>query len=96
MTKLDGTAEHKHSIYDFVMWGNPTKDSVTNSTTFNGTSTVTMKDGPVTDVSTQITAFDSSAITISLDPEVTNNHFGTKPIFGTQHLSCVEQPEFCK
>ena len=33
MTKLDGTAEHKHSIYDFVMVGNPTKDSVTNSTT---------------------------------------------------------------
>ena len=69
MTKLDGTAEHKHSIYDFAMVGNPTKDSVTNSTTYNGTSTVTMKDGPVTDVSTQITTFDSSAITISLDPK---------------------------
>ena len=66
MTKLDGTAEHKHSIYDFTMVGNLTKDSVTNSTTYNGTSTVTMKDGPVTDVSTQITTFDSSAITISL------------------------------
>src|ERR1051326_5039461 len=46
MTKLNGTAEHKHSIYDFVMIGNPTKDSVTNSTLYNGTSTVTMKDGP--------------------------------------------------
>ena len=96
MTKLNGTAEHKHSIYDFVMIGNPTKDSLTNSTIYNGTSTVTMKDGPVTNVSTQITIFDNSAITISLDPKASNNHFGTKPIFGTQHLICVEQPELCK
>lgn len=96
MIKLDGTAEHKHSIYDFAMVGNPTKDSVFNSTEYNGTSTVTMKDGPLTDVPTQITTFDSSALTISLDPKASNNHFGTQPIFGTQHLICVEQPELCR
>lgn len=96
MTKLDGTAEHTHSIYDFKIAGNPTTNSVTNSTTYNGTSTVTMKGKPVTNVSTQIIAYDDSAIAISLDPKASNSHFGTTPIFGTQHLICVEQPELCK
>jgi hypothetical protein len=96
MAKLDGTAEHTHSIYDFKIVGNPNTDSVTNSTTYNGTSTVTMKGKPVTNVSTQIIAYDDSAIAISLDPKASNSHFGTTPIFGTQHLICVEQPELCK
>jgi hypothetical protein len=96
MVKLDGTAKHTHSIYDFKIAGNPTTDSANNSTTYNGTSTVTMKDKPVTDVLTKIIAYDDSAIAISLDPKASNSHFGTTPIFGTQHLICVEQPELCQ
>ncbi len=96
MTKLDGTAEHTHSIYDFKLTGNPTTDNVTNSTTYNGTSTVTMREGPVSNVPVQIIKYDDSAITISLDPEALDNHFGTTPIFGTQHLICIEQPELCQ
>ena len=96
MVKLDGTAKHTHSIYDFKLAGNPTTDSVTNSTTYNGTSTVTMKEKPATNVPTQIISYDNSAIAISLNPKATNSHFGTTPIFGTQHLICVEQPELCK
>jgi VCBS repeat-containing protein len=64
MTKLIGTAEHKHSIYDFTTLFNPTKDIVINSTTHNGTFTVTMKDGSLTYVPIQITTFDNSAIAI--------------------------------
>jgi hypothetical protein len=96
MVKLDGTAKHTHSIYDFKLAGNPTPDSVTNSTTYNGTSTVTMKEKPATNVPTQIITYGDSAISISLDPKASNSHFGTTPIFGTQHLICVEQPELCK
>jgi hypothetical protein len=96
MTKLDGTAEHTHSIYDFKLAGNPTTESATNSTSYNGTSTVTMRDGPMTDVPTQIIKYDDSAISISLDPKASKNHFGTAPIFGTQHLICVEKPELCQ
>jgi hypothetical protein len=96
MAKLDGTAEHTHSIYDFKLAGNPTTDSVTNSTTYNGTSTVTMKEKPATNVPTQIITHGDSAIAISLDPKATKSHFGTSQIFGTQHLICVEQPELCK
>ncbi len=96
MAKLDGTAEHTHSIFDFKPAGNPTTDSVTNSTTYSGTSTVSMKEGPLTNVPTQIIEYDDSAIAISLDPKASNNHFGSTPIFGTQHLICVEQPELCQ
>ena len=96
MAKLDGTAEHTHSIYDFKLAGTPAIDSVTNSTTYNGTSTVTMKEKPATNVPTQIIVYNGSAIAISLDPKSSNSHFGTAPIFGTQHLICVEQPKLCQ
>lgn len=98
MVKIDGTAKHTHSIYDFKLTGKPTSENVGNvtSTTYNGVSTVTMKEGPVTDVPTQIKVMGDSAVSISLDGSKINNHFGTKPIFGTQHLICIEKPELCK
>ena len=46
MMKTDGTAPHKHDIYDLQLTGQPSTNG--NSTTFNGTSTVTLKDGPGT------------------------------------------------
>jgi len=96
MTKIDGTAEHIHSIYDLKLSGDPVVDSDTNSTTLNGTTTVTLKDGPVSNVPTQIELLDESAIAITVDGNSTNNHFGTTPIYGTQHLICVEAPDLCK
>ena len=96
MTKIDGTAEHIHSIYDLKLSGSPVVDSSSNSTMLNGTTTVTLKDGPVSNVPTQIELLDESAITITVDSNSTNNHFGTTPIYGTQHLICVEAPNLCK
>jgi hypothetical protein len=43
MVKTDGTALHTHEIYDLQFAGQPSKSG--NSTVFNGTSTVTMRDG---------------------------------------------------
>ena len=96
MTKIDGTAEHIHSIYDLKLSGDPVVDSDTNSTTFNGTTTVTLKDGPVSNVPTKIELLDDSGIAITLGGNMTQNHFGTTPIYGTQHLICVESPNLCK
>jgi hypothetical protein len=96
MTKIDGTAEHIHSIYDLKLSGSPVVDSSSNSTMLNGTTTVTLKDGPVSNVPTQIELLDESAIAITVDGNSTNNHFGTTPIYGTQHLICVEAPDLCK
>ena len=96
MTKIDGTAEHIHSIYDLKLSNSPVVDSSSNSTILNGTTTVTLKDGPVSNVPTQIELLDESAIAITVDGNLTNTHFGTTPIYGTQHLICVEAPNLCK
>jgi hypothetical protein len=94
MIKLNGTSPHIHTISDFKMNGNPTVSS--NSTTINGTATVTMKNGPVKDVPISIKLIDESAVSIWFDPVKTGKHFGNTVIYGTQHLICVEKPEYCK
>ena len=93
MVKTDGTALHKHDIYNLQLTGQPSKSG--NSTIFNGTSTVTMRDGPVQDVPTSITLMDDSTVSIWFDPKKVNNHFGDTLIYGTQHLVCVEAPQYC-
>jgi hypothetical protein len=94
MMKTDDTSPHKHQIYDFKLTGQPS--TIGNSTVIIGISTVTMKDGPAQDVPTSITLLDDSTISIWVDPSKVNNHFGNSPIYGTQHLICVEEPEYCK
>jgi hypothetical protein len=94
MIKTDGTAAHKHIISNFKMSGIPIVAN--NSTTFNGTSTVTMKDGPVSDVPTSIKFTDESSVSIWLDPTKTNNHFGSTLIYGTQYLVCNEIASLCR
>jgi hypothetical protein len=56
-----------------------------NNTTsvFNGTATITMKDGPVDDISISVKRIDNNVISIWTDPTKINNHFGNTPIFGT-------------
>ena len=96
MIKTDGTAEHKHSLYNFKLNADPIVNTNNNATILNGTSTVTMKEGPINDVPTQITLLGNSAISILVEPTKVNNHFGIGPIYGNQHLICVEVPSYCK
>lgn len=96
MIKTDGTSEHKHSISDFKLNTGPIVNTSNNSTIWNGTSTVTMKEGPINDVPTLITLLGNSAISILIEPTKVNNHFGSGPIYGNQHLICVEVPSYCK
>jgi hypothetical protein len=93
MVKLDGTSIHTHTVSDFKVSGTPQTSG--NSTTINGTSTVTMKEGPVTNVPTSIKLLDNSVITIWFDPTKVENHFGNTPIYGTHHLMCIEKPQLC-
>jgi hypothetical protein len=93
MVKLDGTSKHNHTVSDFKITGKPQTSG--NSTAFNGTSTVTMKEGPVTNVPTSIKLLDNSVITMWFDPTKVENHFGNTPIYGTHHLICVEKPQLC-
>jgi hypothetical protein len=96
MIKTDGTSKHTHSIDDFKVNADPIVNTSNNSTILNGTATVTMKGVPVSAVPTQITLLGDSAITILLEPTKIKNHFGNGPIYGNQHLICVEVPSYCK
>jgi hypothetical protein len=80
MTMFDGSAQHTHEISNFTQL----EPSVTedNETTIVGTATVTLAEGPVHDVNTEITISGGNIIAITVDPEQTDNHFGNTPIYG--------------
>ena len=81
MVMTNGSAKHDHEIYNFKL----TSMSNPNNTTsvFNGTATITMKQGPVENVPVSIKRIDNNVISIWADPTKVNNHFGNTPIFGT-------------
>ena len=83
MFMLNGSVAHKHTITDFKMTGNPSTNG--NTTTFNGTATVSLKAGPATNVPISIKLMDDSAVSIWIDPSKTENHFGNPPIYSGQH-----------
>ncbi|MDN5847512.1 MAG: hypothetical protein L0H53_14705 [Candidatus Nitrosocosmicus sp.] len=96
MVKTDGNSSHSHEIYDLFLNTPLINNTVSNSKHVNGTTTVTMRDGPVSNVPTNITILDDSAISIWLDSTRVDNHFGDSPIYGTQELLCVDTPAYCK
>lgn len=79
MVMLNGSAMHKHTISNFSLSDISSQDK---ATSYKGTVTVTMKDGPVKDVPIEIKVMDNHAIGLSLDSTKTNNHFGDTPIYG--------------
>jgi hypothetical protein len=83
MVMLDGTAPHKHTITEFKTTGSPTTSGM--ATTYNGTATVTLKKGPVSDVPISIKLMGPRAMSLWIDPTKTEGHFGNTPIYGIQH-----------
>jgi hypothetical protein len=81
MVMKNGTAYHMHQI------SNVTLEDVTmdgNNTIMKGSATVTMRDGPVSNVPTTWTINNNNTITISMDPSKINAHFGDTPIYGIE------------
>src|ERR671933_212777 len=80
MVMTNGSAMHTHSITNFVLQNK----SMPNKTVqvFNGTTTVSMKEGPVTNVPTSIKVMNNRVISIMLDQSKLKNHFGNTPIYG--------------
>ena len=96
MVKTNGSSSHSHDIYDSklrIITGSPMGN---NSTLLMGTSTVTMREGPVTNVPINITLLGDNALSVWLDTGKLNKHFGTSHIFGTQELKCIEVADLCK
>jgi hypothetical protein len=80
MVMLNGSALHKHSIYNFTLADISKVDD--NNYQANGTATVTMKDGPVNNVPLSIKSMNNNVLSVWIDPTKVNNHFGDTPIFG--------------
>lgn len=79
MVMLDGTAMHKHSISNFSLSDVSNQD---NATSYKGTVTVTLKDGPVEQVPIEVRVGNNHVIELTIDAANTNNHFGDTPIYG--------------
>jgi hypothetical protein len=88
MTKLaDGTFRHDHRFSDFKQ--SDILFTAENITTINGTMTVATEESITENVPTSIT-LQNNLISIFVDPEATDNHFGPTPIIGvifaSEHL----------
>jgi hypothetical protein len=81
MVMLNGSALHEHQISNFTLTDMSMPSKTT--TVYNGTATITMKDGPVNDVPISVRTLNDNAISIWVDPAKTMNHFGNTPIYGT-------------
>ena len=79
MAKPNGSAGHEHEVNDFKLIGSPVLENQTIH--LNGTSTITMRDGPVTTEPTVI-ALSQGKIDIYFDPDNINNHFENQSISG--------------
>ena len=88
MVRLDGTAGHTHTITNFVLANVSQPDNMTK--VFNGTSTASMREGPVTDIPTTIRIMGDKVISIWLDPTRIENHYGHTPLYGL--VMDVEKP----
>ena len=78
MVRTNGSALHQHKIDNFTLTG----ISMPNNTTmiYNGTVTITMREGPVQDVPISATVMDGNVISLWLDPSMID-HFGDTPIY---------------
>ena len=80
MVRTNGSALHQHKIDNFTLTGM----SMPNNTTmiYNGTVTITMREGPVHDVPISATVMEGNIISLWLNPSMLDNHFGDTPIYG--------------
>jgi len=81
MVGIDGTAMHRHSITNFTL----TNVSREGNTTlvFDGTATVTIRDGPVSGVPLTIKIMNGAAVAMLIGPDKIDAHFGHNPVYGT-------------
>src|SRR5215203_2487168 len=78
MIKTDGTAKHTHTLTNFVLANVSNPNPNNNTIVFNGTSTLSMKDGSITDIPTNIQLINNDLVNIWLDSKKIDNHFGYK------------------
>jgi carboxymethylenebutenolidase len=88
MVMVNGSAMHSHSVYDFEL-----ESHAVNGTnhTYEGTATVTMREGPISGVPLVVEIINNSVVAMTIGPDEIDSHFGTGPVYGT--LSEASQNE---
>jgi hypothetical protein len=81
MVVTDGNAMHAHTRTNFELASHTTEGNTTD--VFEGTATVSMRDGPVSDVPVTIKIFNNAVIGIWIGPDMIDSHFGEGPVYGT-------------
>ena len=78
MVQKDGTAKHRHTISDFQVleW-----ESGESALTFDGTATISTRDGPQEGVPVTIIIHNSEVIEFAIDTDALD-HFGEDPLYG--------------
>jgi lipopolysaccharide assembly outer membrane protein LptD (OstA) len=79
MVKQDGSEDYEHKVSNLTIPYAPINQ--TNSTVIQGTTSITMRDGLVTDEPTTIT-LKGKYILVYFDPSKIENHFGNQSIAG--------------
>jgi hypothetical protein len=81
MVMVNGSGLHRHTLTNFALTkvSTPNKDA----TEFNGTAAINLRSGPVSDIPISVKFMGNQTISIWLDPNKIQSHFGNTPIFGT-------------
>lgn len=79
MIKTDGTSRHTHTLTNYILTD---VSSQNNSTIFNGTGTISMPEGPITEVPVNIQVLNNTLGVVFIGPDKIDSHFGTNPIYG--------------
>jgi hypothetical protein len=86
MMKLDGSSKHKHTINASITSADINVAGKSSIRTYSGTATISMKDGPVSDVPIIIKLSSDGNVSIIPDPIKTKGHFGNTPIQGKTNM----------
>jgi hypothetical protein len=82
MMKLDGSSKHKHTVTATITSADFKVAGKSSTRTYSGTATISMKEGPISNVPIVIKQSSDGNMSIMPDPIKTKGHFGNTPIQG--------------
>ncbi|MFL6401842.1 MAG: hypothetical protein ACJ72J_19965 [Nitrososphaeraceae archaeon] len=86
MMKLDGSSKHKHTINATITSADFNRAGKSSIRAYSGTATISMKEGPVSDVPIVIKLSSDGNMSLMPDPIKTKDHFGNTPIQGKTNM----------
>lgn len=87
MMKLDGSSKHKHTVTATITSADFKVTGKSSTRTYSGTATISMKEGPISNVPIVIKQSSDGNMSIMPDPIKTKGHFGNTPIQGKTNMS---------